>query len=325
MQINLDNIEILSLILCIGVITATIIRRRTGINPGGIITSPFMVISFIFSPLWGITLLVLGYIVYKIYNRFFTQVYFGRYPMYITGILSIVLVYATALIYTKLNLVSQMNLNHLYGLIVPAIIAMAIRKQGPEKTYKYTVLSTLISGIIFSAVYLAITAIFKYDFYEIEGLREGLQDFSLNNSFILILVSILVSFVIYYFTKIKSGGYIVLPYLAVLAFYPKNLLIFALSLLFLIWIVKLLKHYTLVVGITRYTLVLCVAIVLVGTIETYLLRNGFTISPFMGANIFPALALAAIANDFAVQKTRKTIPYLALNLAVVGIVYFFLR
>src|SRR3989304_4329384 len=123
-----------------------------------------------------------------------------------------------------------------------------------------------------------------------EQLRASTNNITLSTGFILFFASIISSYVIYYFTKIKSGGYIVLPFLALLLFNPKSLLIFV------VWV-----------------------------IESAGLRIDPTFSPFLGANIFPALALASITNDFSVQKARNTAPMLILNLIIVGIVYFFVR
>jgi hypothetical protein len=90
-------------------------------------------------------------------------------------------------------------------------------------------------------------------------------------------------------------------------------------------LMKVIRHYTVLFGITRYTFVLCTSILLIWAIEVVMLRMDRSFSPFLGANIYPALVLASITNDFSTQKARNTIPILLLNLAIVATIYYFIR
>lgn len=322
---NIHSFEILNLILLVGVITSTILRRKTGINPGGIITAPLLVLSFYFSFIWGMTIVVLSYLIYKIYDKYLSHIYFGRNPMYITSILSILFVYGMAWTYGHLKIIPDMDINFIYGLILPAIIASALRKQGVKNTYLYTFISVVINVVVFLMVYFIAKNVFNDNFFYIEQLRRGTETLNLHYGILLILISIIVSFITYRITKIKPGGYIVLPFIAVMLFNLKSLAIFIIMLIFVHFLIKLIRRHTLLFGITRFSLVLCVSIVLVWSIELISLKTDTKFSPFMGANIFPALALASITNDFSVQKARHTLPVLLINLAVVGIVYYFIR
>ncbi|OGC48955.1 hypothetical protein A3F07_03900 [candidate division WWE3 bacterium RIFCSPHIGHO2_12_FULL_38_15] len=325
MSNQINSLEMLSLILFIGVVTSLIVRRKTGINPGGIITAPFLVLSFYYSFIWGVTLIIISLLIYKIYNKYLHSFYYGRTPMYIYSIMSVLFVYAIAWIYGYFKIIPDFNINFVYGLILPAILTVALRKQGVRKTMIYTAITVVITALVSLVIFYISNNIFQYNFYYMEQLRASTNNITLSTGFILFFASIISSYVIYYFTKIKSGGYIVLPFLALLLFNPKSLLIFVVTLIFMHLLFKAIRHYTLIVGITRYTFVLCTAILVVWVIESAGLRIDPTFSPFLGANIFPALALASITNDFSVQKARNTAPMLILNLIIVGIVYFFVR
>jgi hypothetical protein len=319
------SFEILSMILFVGVVVSTLIKRKTGINPGGIITAPFLAISFYFSFIWGLTILVCSYVLYHIYNKYFYHIYQGRKPMYITVLISMLLIYSIAWFYSYFHIIPQLDINNIYCLIVPAFIVSAIRKQGVEKTYIYTFISLTITALVSFAIYVVAARVFHYNFSYIEQIRRTSETLTLHHWFLLSLVSMVTSFIIYHFTKIKSGGYIVIPYIALLLFHPRNIVIFFVILFIIHLITKIVRHYTLLFGITRYVFVFCLSILVVWLTEVIGHRFDPTFSAFLGANTLPILALASITNDFSTQKARKTAPFLLINLAVVGLVFFFVK
>lgn len=319
------SFEILCLILFTGVVVSTIIRRKTGVNPGGVITAPFLVFSFYFSYIWGLTIVLLSYLISKIYNKYFSHIYQGRNPTYIIVFISMLFVYAATWFYSYFQIIPDLNINFIYGLIIPGIIALALRKQDVKKTYIYTFISLIITVLVSFILYFILVKVFNYNFFNIEKLRYHSETLTLHYGFFLSLISIITSFIIYHFTKIKSGGYIVLPYIAMLLFNFKNLAIFFTILIMIHLITKMVRSYTLLFGINRYVFVLCMAILLVWITEVIGLRLDPTFTPFMSVNILPILALASITNDFSTQKLRNTAPLLLINLSVVGLAYQFFK
>jgi len=80
--------------------------------------------------------------------------------------------------------------------------------------------------------------------------------------------------------------------------------------------ISVMKHYSLLVGVGRYSFILVVAIMLVWTAEYVLLHSTSQFSPFMGTSIFAALAIAVIINEHNAYGVRKAAPALALSLLV---------
>jgi hypothetical protein len=166
-----------------------------------------------------------------------------------------------------------------------------------------------------SAVYLIGQAA-GHDFHALDRLTAQRELLHLGWGALLSLISIVIGFAAYKAWRIKSAGYIMLPFLATLCVVSPWNFVLVLGLALLVYgITSLMRRFSLLVGIGRYTFVFAVTIPLVWTTEYLLLHHSPNFSPFMGTSIFAALAIAVLVNEHSIFGIRRATPVLAASLA----------
>jgi hypothetical protein len=119
---SLNSPEIDRLALAIGAFVAVQYKDKYGVIPGGIIVPGFIIILFLKSPLWCLTVLLLSFPIYYIYKSFLERTDFKRRtPMYILAALSLTISNLIAFIYIQLEWLT-LSLDDLSGTLLPAVI-----------------------------------------------------------------------------------------------------------------------------------------------------------------------------------------------------------
>ncbi len=313
---QLSGFEFSNLTLLVGVLTAATVRRVYGINPGGVIAAPFLILATVSSPIWSVSLLIMGIVIAMIYKRFFSHIFLGRQPLFIMAGLSITSMTIIGTLLQHYNIIPPSDLNYPLGIILPAILASAITKQGISETYRYTFLATTLTGVGVAIIYLTSSRL-GYDFHTLDRLIAQRETLHIGWGAILSLLSIVIGFVIYKIRNVKSAGYIMLPFLATMCVVsPWNFVMIITLAIIAYGITTVMRHYSLLIGIGRYTFVAALSITLVWSAEYFLLYHTATFSPFMGTSVFAALAIAVLVNEHSLYGVKRAAPMLALSLAI---------
>lgn len=315
----LSGFELASLTMLIGVVVSTVVRRRTGINPGGIIAAPMMLLSAHTSLAWALVIPLVAILLAHAYNRFFGHVYAGRVPLFILAFISVSVMLIIGETMKATGLIPAYDAGYPLGIILPAILANSIRKQGTERTLAYMLLALALTagavGVIWEAGRLL-----GDDWHELDRLLENRATLDAEWNSALYLLSIGLGYVIYRWSGIKSAGFIVLPFLAnLLLASPLNFgLVMGLAALAL-GITYLVRRYTLLIGISRYAFVFALSVLLVWTAEFIILHSTQTFSPFLGTSIVASLVISVLVNEHTIYGPRRSAPLLAAGVAVMTV------
>ena len=313
--------ELSNLTLLVGVVVATVVRRVSGINPGGIIAAAVLILAAHTSLAWAVTIPLVGIVLAKIYSQFFGHIYHGRVPLFILAFMSVSVMIVIGVVMKQVGLIPPSDLSYPLGVILPAILAAAIRKQGLGITYAYTLLSVVITALVIAGVYQAGLAL-HYDFHQTDRLLEHRELIHIPWAGPLALASIAIGYLIYRWQGVKTAGYVVLPLLAnLLVVSPLNFVLVVGLAVICYGLTSWLRRHTLIIGIGRYSLVLVMSILLVWTAEVILLHTTSNFSPFLGTSIFASLAIAVLVNENTIYGIRRAAPLLVVGtVAMTGVV-----
>jgi|GEM_PF-2164231 len=317
---QLLGFEFSNLTLLIGVLVSTRILRVTGTNPGGIVGASLLVLAFVSSPWWALGIIVASIVISLVYKRFFSHIFLGRRPLFIMVGMSLAIMTAVGVLMQKNHLIPPSDLNYPLGIILPAIVASVINKQGVIKTYRYLGLAVLVTVLIVAAIY-SFGLLLGHDYHALDRTLAQRQILYIDWGVLFSMLSVGLGFLLYLKTGVKSAGYIMLPFLAaILVVSPLNFgLMIGLAIIAYV-LTAYMRGKSLYFGVERYSFVLVVSILLVWSFEYGLLHFTRGFSPFLGTSIFAALAIAVIVNEHILYSVRKTAPLFAVSLACMVVI-----
>jgi hypothetical protein len=312
---QLLGFEFSNLTLLIGVLVSTRILRVTGTNPGGIVGASLLILAFVSSAWWGLSIIAMSIIISLIYKRFYSHIFLGRRPLFIMAGMSIIGMTIIGVILQHYHLIPPSDFNYPLGIILPAIIASVINKQGVKKTYLYLGSAVAITVAIVAVIY-TLGLLTGHNYHALDDTLAKRQVLYIDWGVVFSFLSVGLGFALYLLTGVKSAGYIMLPFLAAIFLVsPANFLLIV-SLVVVAYIMTAyMRSKSLFFGVERYSFVLVISILLVWTIEYVLLRLTHSFSPFLGTSIFAALSIAVIVNEHILYSVRKTAPLFVVSLA----------
>lgn len=191
----------------------------------------------------------------------------------------------------------------LLSLVVPGLVAISATKYSFSKVSFGALLVTMLT--YFCVIILA--AIIPYG--TLTWLTVGLGSYvelGITNPFIVFPISILTSIALYYKFGIRSGGYLVAPFLAAAALSsPLQGLLLAVSTLGCYYAVKLMLKHSLMIGLERFVFTLFCAYIAVSLID--LLAVAVHIPGYRPAPIILIIAIAVLCNDLTLQAAKPTL------------------
>lgn len=317
---NLNGFEFAHITLLVGVVVSAIMQRVNNVNPGGLIAAAFLILAGVNSVFWAACLLVMGIAIAAAYQKFCSHIFLGRRPGFIMAGMSVVSMTLLSIILQHYHLIDATDFSYPLGLILPAILALSIRKQGVRKTYSHLLLATAITIDLIAVIYLIGTSI-GHDFHALDALAADRASIHIGWGAAFSIISVALGYCIYIWRGVKSAGYIMLPFLATLFVVSPLNFALVLGLAALAYgFTALLGRHSLIIGINRYTLVAITSIALAWTAEYILLHTTRDFSPFMGTTVFAALAITAIVNEHTLYSVRRALPMLALSIAAMVII-----
>jgi len=314
----LSGYELSMLTLLVGVLVSAFTRSLTGSNPGGVIAVAFIALAAINSLWWLPAIALVAVVIVKLYDLFFSHMYLGRQPQFVMAALSVVLMFIAGSIMLRFHAIDPNPLAFPASVIAPAILAIISKKQGFLTTFSYAAFSTLMTLGVVSCLYI-IGRYLGHDFYSMDRLIESRQHLHLGWFEALALLSIGIGFTIYRWFNVKAAGFIMLPFLSILCIVsPVNFALLMVLTVLTYAVTAVMRRYSLIVGISRYTFVFVLATCLVSVTEMLLLTHTEHFSPFMGSGIFATLAITVLVNEHTIYGIRRTVPALLVSIAVMA-------
>jgi hypothetical protein len=248
---SLHGFELSCITVLAGVLVATYILRVTGISPGGILGTSFLLLAASDSIWWALVLLAVTPLIAWLYGRFFSRIYRGREPIFVMSLLSVIITASCGLILQRFHILPHTSFSFPLGVILPAILASGVRKQGIRQTYSHLLLSVALTFEAIVIIY-GTGRWLGHDFNALELLAEPRQTLQLSWSSVFSVISVGIGFALYHWRGVKAAGFIVLPLLATLAIVSTiNFALLMVIVAIVYAIVALLRRVTLVVGIGR--------------------------------------------------------------------------
>lgn len=302
MDIFNSSIELSRIVFLIGAVLALLYKKNIGITPGGIIV-PGILASLLFTSYFAflITLLssVVCWIIYKLFISKFALS--NRWTSLVCISLSVSIGLLVTLFSESFRFLSQEIL--LSSLVAPGLITIGAKKYGFDKT----LLSTLIITAITSIIGLFLANIVPYQ--QLTSLSVQLAVYTpltITYPFIVLPVSLIMAILTYYRFGIRSGGYLIAPFLAVVVLSsPVQAALIALGVALSYLAVKLIQKYTLIIGLERFVISLFCGYFVITILDYIAISVG--IPGYRPSPIILIIAIAVLTNDLSLQPLRPSL------------------
>lgn len=312
MDILWSSTELTRIIFVAGAILALVYKKRMGVTPGGIIV-PGILAGILFASvpafIMAIATALACYGVYK--------VTFGRFALDKRWTALVLITMSTVI-----GLVQAYVLNayHLFGselllmsLVVPGLMAISMRRYGVKKVLGGTMAVTM---LCYAFGWLLLWLIPYGMVTQLTVMLASYQPLVLQNSFVLLPLSLAMAIFLHYKFGIRGGGYLIAPFIAEIAFSsPVQLLLVGGGTLLCYAVVRLALKYTLIIGLERFVLGIIAATLVITAID--MLAAHWTIPGYRPSALIMIVALAICTNDLVLQPAKKTLTQgFSINLAV---------
>jgi hypothetical protein len=298
----LSSVDLVRLVFLIGAVLALVYKKKVGVTPGGIIV-PGVITGLLFTSFLAfIITLATTFICYGLY-----KVTLGRYALSKRWT-------AFALIGTSVTLsliaTAFVESTHLIGheiiafsLVVPGLIAISANKYGMGRVLIGTLAVTAVCYFIAWALILAIPyALLSHTTVELGQY----QQLSLTNPYVTIPISLLTAIILYYKFNIRSGGYLVAPFIAAVTFSsPIQTLMLIAGVALSTIAVRLALRYTLIIGLERFVFSIFCGYIMVSIMD--FIAISATIPGYRPAPLVLIVAVAILTNDLSLQPIGKTL------------------
>ncbi len=302
--------EIQRFSLAIGSLLALFWQQRYGITPGGIIVPGILTNLLLVSPLWCLTVIATAYPIQWIYQRWLERLHHQRRrPMYILGVLSLLVSTPLALAAIQLGFIA-VSLDGITGSLLPGVIAFNLHRQSWRPVSKGLLVVTTATLLFTLAIVVIGTFLLQLDFNELNQYYRHVSGIQLHAKSIQFLIALLVGLAIYRHTQQRPGGYVVAPMAAALLLEPLSAAMFVVGCLSVEQLVRAISGQSLIVGLNRYVVALLLSIAYVWSAEILFIQLGMTALPFQGNHILVVIAILSYANDVVLYGRRQVLPWM---------------
>ena len=302
--------EIQRFSLAIGSLLALFWQQRYGFTPGGIIVPGILTNLLLVSPLWCLTVIATAYLIQWIYQRWLQRLdHQRRRPMYILGVLSLLISTPLALAAIQLGMIAA-SLDGITGSILPGVIAFNLHRQSWRPVSRGMLVVTTGTLLITLAIVAIGSALFQIDFNELNQYYNHVSSIQLHAKSIQFLIALLVGMAIYKRTQQRPGGYVVAPMAAALLLEPLSAAMFVVGCLSVEQLVRAISMRSLIVGLNRYVVTLLLSMTYVWSVEVLFIQLGMNALPFQGNHILVVIAILSYANDVVLYGRQHVLPWM---------------
>ena len=307
---ELSTAEIQRFSLAIGSLLALFWQQRNGVTPGGIIVPGMLTNLVLVSPGWCLIVVGTAYLIQWIYQRWLERLHHQRrLPMYILGMLSILISTPLALTAIQLGIIAS-RLDGITGSLLPGVIAFNLHRQN-RRSVSQGMLIVSAGTLLLTLSLVGIgSQLFQIDFNELNQYYRHVSSIQLHFKSVQFLVALLIGMMIYTRTQERPGGYVVAPMAAVLLLEPLSAAMFVVGCLSVEHLVRAISARSLIVGLNRYVVALLLSIAYVWSVEMLFIQLGMDALPFQGNHILVVIGILSYANDVVLYGRSKVLPWM---------------
>lgn len=303
MDILEGSIDLARAVFLIGAVLALIYKKKLGITPGGVIV-PGTLAGILFSSFTAFILVLISsaicLLLYKL--TFANYALSKRWSAFIIMGMSVTIGLILMAAAEQTYLLSQEFL--MLSLITPGLITISARKYGFGKVTFGALVVTALSCL---AAWL-LSMLIPYEVLTYMSVQlAAYTPLTLTNPYIVLPVSLIVSVLVYYRFGVRSGGYLIAPFIAAVAVTsPLQALLIFIGVGLSYLAIQLIQRYTLVFGLERFVLSLFLGYFVITVIDLLAINIG------LGENYSPAplvliIAVAVMVNDLSLQSAKTTL------------------
>ena len=312
---HLNSPEIQRFSLAIGAVIAMAWKDRRGVIPGGIVVPGFLLNLMILSAPWCITVVLISLVIHFIYRRWLQRVnHHRRQPMYILGILSLLVSTPIALLHIQAGLLPS-SIDSITGTLLPGVIAFNIHRQGARRVLTGLAATTTLTALLLAAVLVIGSFAMQLDFDQINRYYLHAPQLRIRAHLLQFLAALLVGYAIYRHTGMRPGGYMVAPVAAALLLSPLSAAMFIAGCLTVEQALRSLMRRTLIIGLQRYGASILLSIAYVWGAELLFIQMGMQELPFQGNHLLVIIAILSYANDVILEGKTRVLPWMLAMLA----------
>jgi hypothetical protein len=310
MQLNTPEIQRFS--LAIGAVLAMSWKERRGVIPGGVVVPGCLVNLMLLSIPWGLAILPLAIGVRAIYRRWLERVEHQRLqPMYILGILSLLVSTPLAWLYIQAGLLPW-SLDSVTGTLLPGVIGFNMHRQRIRPVLSGVIAVSALTALITGCIVVVGTLGLRLNFNLLNHYYLHASNIQLKLHLLQSLIALAVGAMIYQRTGLRPGGYVVAPAAAALLLDPLSAAMFAVGCLAVETGLRYFMAHSLIVGLNRYVASLLLSIGFVWGTELLFIELGLEELPFQGNHLLVIVAILSYANDAVLAGARRVLPWMLL-------------
>jgi len=297
-----ESVELMRIIFLLGAVFALLYKKKIGVTPGGIIVPGLLACIMVASFKAFLLTILNACICWAIYRISFAHIALSKR----TTSLSLIGLSVFFGIGESLLIGHSVGISHellLASLVVPGLIVIGATKYGISRVamgVSVTTAGTLASGLILAK--LISVSITSY-------LSTGLGSYSeleLKNPALSLALSLVVAAVLYAVFKVRSGGYLMAPYLATLIFIsPVQSLMLFVGIIASYFAVNFILKNSLIIGLERFVVSLFCGYFVVSLSDYIAIVSG--LETYYISTLTTIIAVAVITNDMTLQPFKKAV------------------
>jgi len=302
--------EIQRFSLALGAVIAIRWKEQRGVIPGGIVVPGFLVNLLLLSAPWCLTILLLSIAIQALYKHWLERVeHQRRQPMYILGVLSLLLSTPLALLHIQAGLLPS-SLDSITGTLLPGVIGFNIHRQGLRRVMGGLLVVTGVTAALTLLLVLLGSSLAGLDFDQLNRYYLHAATLQIRAHVLQFVVALLVGWAVYRRTGIRPGGYMVAPVAAALLLQPLSAAMFVMGCFGVEFGVRQLMRHSLIIGLKRYGVALLLSIAYVWGVELLFIQLGMEALPFQGNHLLVIVAILSYANDAVLDGADRVLPWM---------------
>lgn len=310
-----SSIELQRIVFLFGAVASLLYKKKVGVTPGGIIVPGILaglLLTDFFTFLITIAITVLTLLFYRYALK--RHALSNRWSSLGCISFSVIAGIIVTLLSKKYAAISQEALS--ISLIAPGLITISAKKY----SFKSMAYATLIVTSVTVAAGILLATYVPYHELTYLNVRLGSYDFlRLRKLYIVVPVSLVASVFGYYRYGVRSGGYLIMPFLAVLAVdAPIQALLITVGIALSYFIVKLIQKHTLIIGLERFVVSLFCGYFVVTICDYIAIASGF--EGYRPSSVILLTTVAVITNDLSLQPVKLVLLRGIMPAAIVSLI-----
>ncbi len=314
--------EVVRMVLALGIIVSILAYERWRLTGGAAVVAGYLALFFN-RPLFVVTTVALAVVTHYVVQRVLARRMFlyGRRRLVVGVLVGMLLQFLTGVIaYLAARDVTWLTGLYGIGFVLPGLIAQDMDRQSVWRTVAVLMGTSILTFLLFRTV-IAFKGNLPMNWTSI-AFEDKTILYSYHTQLLIpaVILSVIVSALLFEWTGIRSGGFLTAAYAALFVLQPLHLVfIVGVGILVYFVVAGVLMRQTPIFGRTKFATMVLTALVFTWGLEVLnarLTQNAFV--PFAGFSIISPMIAALIANDGERQGVPKTL----LGVAVCTIIVF---